>query len=134
MASISKQAGSPYWYAFFRVNGKAIRKRIEPKIEVVPVLPPGSSMKERKGLEAENRNKALKLALEMESLARLGTKDAPEQRLRAVMAEIVEQSGAKTSPIKTIRFLYEDWPLRALKQGGQPQDHRKLPKSFQPLP
>ena len=118
MASISKQAGSPYWYAFFRVNGKAIRKRIEPKIEVVPVLPPGSSMKERKGLEAENRNKALKLALEMESLARLGTKDAPEQRLRAVMAEIVEQSGAKTSPIKTIRFLYEDWPQRALKQGA----------------
>jgi hypothetical protein len=121
MASISKQAGSPYWYAFFRVNGKAIRKRIQPKIEVVPALPPGVSMKERKGLEAENRNKALKLALEMESLARLGTKDAPEQRLRAVMAEIVEQSGAKTSPIKTIRFLYEDWPQRALKQGANPK-------------
>jgi len=121
MASISKQAGSPYWYAFFRVGGRAIRKRIEPKIEVTPSLPPGASMKERKRLEAENRAKALKLALEMEGVARLATQDAPEQRLRAVMADIVEKAGAKPASIGSIRFLCESWLERALKQGGNPQ-------------
>jgi integrase len=121
MASISKQAGSPYWYAFFRAGGRAIRKRIEPKIEVNPSLSPGASMKERKGLEAENRAKALKIALEMESVARLATQDAPEQRLRAVMADIVEKSGAKPASIGTIRFLYEEWKERALKQGANPK-------------
>ena len=121
MASISKHAGSPYWYAFFRAGGHAIRKRIEPKIEVNPSLPPGASMKERKRLEAENRAKAIKIALELESVARLASRDAPEQRLRAIMADIVEKSGAKPASIGSIRFLYDEWKERALKQGANPK-------------
>jgi integrase len=57
----------------------------------------------------------------MESVARLATQDAPEQRLRAVMADIVEKSGAKPASIGSIRFLYEEWKERALKQGANPK-------------
>ena len=121
MASISRQAGSPYWYAFLRAGGRAIRKRIEPKIEVTPSLPSGSSMKERKQLEGENRAKALKLALEMESIARLATLDAPEQRLRAVMSDIMEKASAKPTTFKSVRFIYAEWCDRALKLGSNPK-------------
>ena len=98
MASVHKnpQVGSPYWFAAYRgSDGRRVKKSTKTK----------------------NRSEALRIAVELESLANKGREGGlVDSQVRKVVAELYEQSTGTPLHFKSVEEYFGNWVLN--KQGS----------------